>query len=316
MPNWTISRSDPVRIGLLVFDAFSNLCLANCLEPLRAANTLAHRPAFDWQILTCDGAPALSSSGLQVVPDAALRDTGPLDYLLVLAGYTHEAHDTPATRRALRTAAAKAGTVVGLDAGPWLLASAGLLTGRRATIHWDLLDAFREAFLDIEVEQARILRDGPRWTCAGAMSALDLTMGLIADHLGLSARLEVEALFIQGDPPLDAARGRQAVSDPLVRQALALMRENVETPMPLTAVAHALSCQPRTLDRRFRARLGAPPGVVYRDLRLAAARRLLETTSLSVAETALRCGYDSPAALSRAMRRRYGMTPSELRDGG
>lgn len=316
MQKWTKPAQSPVRIALLVFDAFSNLCLANCLEPLRAANTLVRREAFDWRIVTMEGAPALSSSGLQVLPDAALAQMGRVDYLFVLSGYDHRRHDIPATRRALRAAVAGAGTVVGLDAGPWLLASAGLLAGRRATLHWDLLDAFTERFLDVEAERARVIRDGPWWSCAGAMSAMDMTMGLIADHLGLSVRLDAEALFIQGDPPLEARRERQAVSDPLVQRALALMREHVEAPLPLAALARALSCQPRTLDRRFRARLGAPPGMVYRHLRLAAARRMLETTGLSVAEIALRSGYDSPAALSRAVRQVYRVTPSDLRDGG
>ena len=315
MPEWTKSAPAPVRITFLLFDEFSNLCLANCLEPLRAANTITRTRAFDWQIVTPSGGPVRSSSGMQVMPHAALPDMTARDYLFVLASYHHESHDTSEARRALRAAAAKAGTVVALDAGPWLLASSGLLAGRRVTVHWDLLDAFTERFLDCEVERARVLRDGPWWTCAGAMSALDLTLGLIADHLGIAVRLDVEALFIHGDPPVTMARERQAVSDPLVQRALGLMRENVERPLPLATLARALSCQPRTLDRRFRARLGAPPGTVYRHLRLAAARRMLDGTGLSIAEIAVRCGYDSPAALSRAVRQLYGTTPSALRAG-
>jgi transcriptional regulator GlxA family with amidase domain len=315
MQEWTKPPAAPTRIAFLLFDRFSNLCLANCLEPLRAANTQTGRRAFEWEILTPDGAPVLSSSGLQVVPHRPLAELESCDYLFVLSSYEHERHDSPANRRALRGAAQRAGVVVGLDAGPWLLASAGLLQGRRATVHWDLLDAFTEAFLDIRVEQARVLRDGAFMTCAGAMSALDLTLGLIADHLGLSARLDVEALFIHGDPPVGQNREGQAVTDPLVRRALALMRDNIERPLSLSALAARLSCQPRTLGRRVQARLGAPPGTVYRHLRLAAARKLLEGGSLSLAEVAVRCGYESPAALTRAIRRHYGATPRDLRRG-
>ena len=241
MPEWTKSTPAPVRITFLLFDEFSNLCLANCLEPLRAANTITRTRAFDWQIVTPSGAPVLSSSGMQVMPHAALSDMRERDYLFVLASYNHETHDSRQTRQALRMAAKKARTVVGLDAGPWLLASAGLLSGRRATVHWDLLDAFTERFLDTEAERARVLRDGAWWTCAGAMSALDLTLGLIADHLGIAARLDVEALFIHGDPPVTMPRERQAISDPLVHRALRLMRETVERPLPLKALAQALS---------------------------------------------------------------------------
>jgi len=312
MQEWTKSPARPVRIAVLLFDRFSNLCLANCIEPLRAANTLTSSNVFDWGIVTPDGRAARSSSGIDILAGLALPDMGKVDYLLVLASYAHGCHDTPANRRLLQAAARRARVTVGMDAGPWLLAAAGLLAGRRATVHWDLLDAFTERFLDVEASRARVMRDGPFLTCAGAMSALDLTLDLIADHLGLAARLDVEALFLHGDPPLGA---RDTVADPLVRRALGLMRDTVERPLPLAALARHLSCQPRTLDRHFRDRLGAPPGTVYRHLRLASARKLIEDSPLSVAEIALRCGYDSPAALTRAFRRAYGVAPTALRRG-
>ena len=314
MPEWTKSPDAPVRVSLLLFDQFSNLCLANCIEPLRAANTLTFSRAFDWSILTPSGVPSRSSSGIEVLAHGALPSLEQTDYLFVLASYAHDRHDTAATRRMLRAASRKARVTVGLDAGPWLLASAGLLDGRRATVHWDLLDAFTERFLSVEADRARVLRDGPMVTCAGAMSALDLTLDLIAEHLGNAARLGVEALFLHGDPPVSPDRGA-AVTDPLVQRALSVMRDTVERPLALTQLARRLSCQPRTLDRRFRARLGAPPGTVYRHLRLAAARKLLEGSTLGVAEIAVRCGYDSPAALTRAIGRHYGATPTALRRG-
>lgn len=313
MPDWTKSSPAPTRIAILVFESFSNLCLANCLEPLRAANTLAPRRGFDWQILTTDGMPRRSSSGLMILPDAALNALVSCDYLFVVASYHHERHDTADTRRALQWAARRARVVVGFDTGPWLLASAGLLDGRRATVHRDLLEEFTERFLSVTAERARVLRDGPRMTCAGAMSALDLTLALISDHLGMALRLDVEALFLHGDLPVAPAQEGAAVGDPLVRRALGLMRDHVEKPLSLSDLASRLSSHPRTLDRRFRAALGASPGMVYRHQRLAAARKLVENTRLGIAEVALRCGYESPAALTRALRRQYGVTPRALR---
>ncbi len=314
MPEWTNSSSRPIKVSLLLFDQFSNLCLANCIEPLRAANMQGTGQVFDWSILSPDGSACQSSSGLDVLAQAALPALQSTDYLFVMASYGHSRHDTPQIRRLIREMARRAKVVVGLDAGPWLLASAGLLDGRRATVHWDLLDSFTERFLAVDVEQARLVRDGPVVTCAGAMSALDLTLDLISDHLGMAARLEVEALFMHGDPPVGQSKASK-LSDPLVQRALQLMRDSVEKPLSLTQLAQILSCQSRTLDRRFRARLGAPPGKVYRHLRLAAARKLIEDSPISIAEIAVRCGYDSPSALTRAIRQHYGATPRALRRG-
>jgi len=313
MPKWTKTSGRPVKFAFLIFDQFSNLCLANCLEPLRAANTLTEAHAFDWKIYTLDGAPALSSSGLQVMPHASLSELEYCDYLFITASYEHERHDTRRVRQELRRCVKRAGITVGLDTGPWLMASAGLLDGRRATIHWDVLDAFSGQFLTVDAVEARVVADGPMMTCAGAMSALDLTLGLISTHLGMSARLDVEGLFIHGDPPVGMQQKGSAVQDPLVRKALKMMRENQETPLKLVKLAQKLSCQPRTLDRHFRRALGAPPGEVYRHLRLSMARKLLEGTKLNLVQIALRCGYESPTALSRAITRRYGAPPKQMR---
>ena len=310
MLEWTKKPARPVRIAILLFDRFSNLCLANCIEPLRAANTLGARTVFDWKIVSPDGRAVRSSSGIDILASGAADDVADLDYLFVMASYAHDGHDTPANRRLLRHVTRRCAVTVGLDAGPWLLAAAGLLEGRRATVHWDLLDAFTERFLNVETSRAHVMRDGSMMTCAGAMSALNLTLDLIADHLGLAARLDVEGLFLQGDPPVGPS---DQIADPLVRQALGLMRDHVERPLEIAHLAARLSCQPRTLDRHFRKRLGAPPGTVYRHLRLSAARKLIEDTQLSVAEISLRCGYESSAALTRAIRRTYGTTPRALR---
>ena len=312
MPEWTKSPAPPTRIGFLLFDRFSNLSLANCIEPLRAANTLGPGKVFDWTMLSLDGDPTRSSSDIEMIAHSSLSQMPKVDYFFVLASYGHEAHDTPQTRRRLRQAARHTNKIVGIDAGPWLLASAGLLDGKRATVHWDLLDAFTERFLAVEAEQAHVLGDGNMITCAGAMSALDLTLDLVAHHLGMSVRLDIEGLFLQGDPPVGGCRTAQ-VTDPLVRKGLQLMRDTIEQPISVQQLARRLSCQPRTLDRRFRARLGAPPGKVYRHLRLAAARKLVENSTLGIAEIAVRCGYDSPAAMTRAIRRQYGTTPRKLR---
>lgn len=311
MQKWTKPPGAPVRIAFLVFDRFSNLCLANCLEPLRAANTVSRAQMFDWRIVTLDGRPAHSSSEMQVMPHGALAGLDAVDYLFVLASYDHARHDRHAVRQALHRAAAQAGTLVGMDTGPWLMAAAGLLDGRRATLHWDLLDAFAERFLSVQTVRARAVSDGPRITCAGALSALDVMMELIAEHAGMAARLDVEDQFMHGSDT--SATPPQA--DALVRGALAQMRAHVERPLPLAQIAGRLNCQIRTLDRRFRQGLGAPPGTVYRHMRLSEARKLLDATTLPIAEIAVRCGYESPAALARAMRARYGAAPSALRRG-
>lgn len=310
MQNWTEAPRAPREIGILLFDRFSNLCLANCIEPLRAANDFAGRRAYNWRFLSCDGAPLHSSSGLPVQPEGPLADLPRGSELFVLASYGHLAHDTARTRRLLRAAAPGLDRIIGFDSAPWLMARAGLLRGRRATLHPDLLASFSEAFLDIEAIEAPLVMDGDRVTCAGAMAAFDFVRGMIRRDLGVGVALDIDALFLSSATP---PAGRSTPGDALVARMIALVRAHLEDPLPLTVLADRLGVTPRTLTRRCTSALGTSPGAVARHLRLSAARQMVEGTSQSIAEIAVRCGYEDPAALTRAFRARFGCAPRVLR---
>jgi len=304
---WSIDTAIPVTINILLFDRFSNMCLANCLEPLRAANSFLGQQIYHWQVITMDGTAARSSSDLPISPHAALGDMGTCDYLFIIAAYDFERYDTPQNRRLLRRAADRSGTVVGLDTGSWLMAGAGLLSSKRATLHWDLLDQFSERFLDVDVVRERVVSDGNRITCAGAMSAYDLARNLIETHLGHSIAQDVDAMFLRD--PSRVGQHRSMDQKSAVGRAITLMHQNIEKPLDLITLAKRATCPPKTLERRFREQLGAPPGQVYRHIRLTAARHLVESTQLQITEIALRCGYESPSALTRAYKARFGHPP-------
>ena len=142
MQKWSKHPAAAIKVAFVLFDQFSNMCLANCLEPMRAANTLAHQRVFDWSFLTLDGAAVHTSSGLPILPQGQLKDLEFVDYLFVLSSYQHHLHDDAKTRKALRNAAGQCKVMIGLDTAPWLMAAAELLEGRRATIHWDVLESF------------------------------------------------------------------------------------------------------------------------------------------------------------------------------
>lgn len=297
------------KVDLLLFDAFSNHCLANTVEPLRAANALSGRCLFDWRYLTLDGAPVESSSGLRVAPHAALLQ-GRDGALFVMPSYGVRGLDTKATERAMRGSAGRYTQVAGLDTGSWLMARAGLLDGRRATIHWDELTAFSEAFPELDAVRERFVIDGPCITCAGAMAAFDLILHLIAAAHGPMLALDVAQLFNTQDRAMPVRMGGRSV-----QRAVEIMGANLEHPLRIKTVAQQVGCTQKTLEHRMQSGLGATPQAIYRRLRLAEARKLVETSALPVAEIACRCGYDTASALTRAFRSEFATTPRDLRRG-
>lgn len=311
MPVWSNRAAAPQQVSLVLFDGFSNHCLANTLEPLRAANMLALRSLYHWQIVTADGAPARSSSGLAVAADLALGQAAG-DFLIVMPSYDYLAHDRPALRLALRRASARFTTLGGFDTGAWLLASSGLLDGRRATIHRAELAAFAEAFPRLEAVAEHAVTDGDRITCGGALAAFDLITRMIGERHGQALRLEIAALFIRESTAAAVAEG-VPVRKPSVARALRLMESHVEEPLSVAEIARQAGRRSRDLARRMKAELGATPRAVYRRIRLAEARRLTCETELPVAEIALRCGYTDASAMTRAFRSEFGLSPRKLR---
>jgi len=138
------------EISILLFEQFSNHCLANILEPFRAANTLSNETLYRWRFYTLDGASVSSSSGLPIVPDGTFDPPQRIDDLFVVSSYDHLSLSTSKCRNALRAARTNTKRIVGLDTGAWLMAAAGLLDGQKATIHWDILDSFSEQFLSVD----------------------------------------------------------------------------------------------------------------------------------------------------------------------
>jgi transcriptional regulator GlxA family with amidase domain len=200
-----------------------------------------------------------------------------------------------------------------MDSGSWLLAAAGLLAGRRATIHWDELELFAERFPEVEVVEAPTVADGNILSCGGASTTFELVLGLIEQHHGPMLRIEVASIFLPAGgharPGVEAAA--ETAPDP--GGILSLMRRHIEEPLSIGEIAARLGLGPKTLERDCRRLYGIAPRQLYRAIRLRAIRRLVENTALPIEEIAARGGYRNAPAMTRAFRSEFGLTPSALR---
>jgi AraC family transcriptional regulator, carnitine catabolism transcriptional activator len=234
------------------------------------------------------------------------------DVLISMPSYDYLRYARVPTTRALRAAAARYAVMAGFDTGSWLLAQAGLLDGRRATIHWQELQRFAETFPSVETERKRFIQDGNRITCSGAQASFDLMLDQIGQRHGQALRLEVAALFMGSEATGSGATLRPRI--PKVSAALAVMQSNLEQPLPVGMIAAQVGTSQRSLEQRMQSAMGATPQSVYRRLRLIEAKRLALETNLPVSEIAVRCGYTDPSALTRAFKSEFGSTLRDLRN--
>lgn len=299
------------QFDVLLFDRFSNHCLANIVEPLRAANMLTGQQLYIWRFCTLDGGPVVSSSGLKITPDGDVDGkTG--DMLIVMPSYGVRELEPAPIARVLSSSARNYRVLTGCDTGSWLLAQAGLLKEYRATIHWDELAGFAESFPEVEVVRERFVIDRNRVTCSGAMAAFDLVLHLVGMSHGPLLAMDVAQLFmtrdgVQASPAFPKARGR------LVNRAVDLMQENLEYPLSIPQLARMAGSTQKTLETRIQAALQATPQAVYGRLRLSQARRLVLETNQPVSEIAARCGYENASAMTRAFKSVFRQTPRDLR---
>lgn len=309
---------DPAfRIGLLVLPDSNLLSVASALDPFRAANRRAGRRVYDWQVMSPDGGLVRLTSGLEVMTEP-LPLHADMDLMVMVAGFRLDTHATPALRSWLRQLRARGIAYCGVDGGPWVLARAGLLNGHRATTHWEDLEAFANAFPDVDPLPDRYVIDGPALTTGGAAPCLDLMLHLIRSHHGAElAGLVANALLYDPEdrpsPQRLVPQARLAALTPQVARAVSIMEARLEEPPAIADIAAEVGLSPRRLEMLFRKHLETGPGAFFLRLRLNEARRLALDTGLSVQDIAVRTGFSGPSTLARAFRKAFGQSISDLR---
>ncbi|GAB5449315.1 GlxA family transcriptional regulator [Gymnodinialimonas sp.] len=319
------NRSDPLlNIAVLVSPHFNVSATTSFVDPFRVANYLSGTARFSWTYVSDTGGRVESSSGL-VVETAPLEDvakTAPW-LAVVSTSWTPERHGTAQFKTALQRWSANGTILGGLDTGAIVLASAGLLRGKTATVHYEHIDAFAELAPDTTVSENMFVTDGKIFTCCGGSAATDLGLRLVHSVAGESiANASARYLFhhdVRGEGHSQNPKAVEPlgyVTSGLVRAAIDLMETHLETPLSIPMIAHRLSVSQRQLTRLFRQYVHKSPVEYYRDIRLDRARGLVTQTELKFSEIAEASGFNGQVHFSRAYRSRFGLTPTADRVEG
>lgn len=306
-------------VGFLLLPGFALMTYASAIEPLRAANQLSGKTLYRWWNATPGNAPAHASNGLAVLPDFEFGGRGELDLMIVCAGGNPTTFDDRRTFAWLRKLARQGVIIGGISAGPFILAKAGLLEGRRCTVHWEHLPALQEAFPRVRPTRSLFEIDGDRITCSGGVAGLDMMVALITRDHGPQLGAAVSDWFLHthvregGRPQRMDLKFRLGVGDGMLLKALRAMEAHLQRPLSRPRLAKIAGVSLRQLERAFRRELGQGVHAHYLVLQLGRARQLLRETSRSVLEVALACGFSSGSQFSRAFARHFGLTPSAAR---
>lgn len=321
MPKMREDGPTELSVAVLALPGVQLLDVAGPLDVFAEANAQAGRTVYHLAVVGMRAGPVETSSGRRLVADLAAGAEEAMDFdtLLVAGAPRMHAVAMPAPLLDwLAAAAAKARRYGSVCSGAFLLGQAGLLKGRRVTTHWAVAEELARRHPEAAIEgDAICVFDGPLRTSAGVTAGLDLALALVEEDLGAELARRVAAqlvmYFRRGGQMQFSRRG---VGAPAGRSALQEVQRFVaahpEAEHDVVTLAARARISPRHFARLFRAETGLTPAAFVENVRIDAARRLLEGGA-AAKQVAGACGFHDTDTLRRAFVRRLGLTPAEYR---
>ena len=315
-------KDAPFTLGFLLFPGFPMACLTSAIEPLRAANEISGRPVFAWKLVGEELAPVRSSAEVRFDVDLSLGNVAGVDELFLISppvgAFANPGKGFAALRRLDR-----AGVPLGaFSGGIFPLVRAGVMTGRKCSVHWCYEAAFKAEFPDVEASRSVIVRGGRRSTASGAGAVFDLMLRLIEDTLGRDTMTEVACWFqhpfvrdegASQKVPVQRVGGTDDMLPGPIRDAIRIFGEHIEDPILIADVAIAVAMSERHLERSFKAVTGQSPLKYYRLMRLKKARQRVLYSTDTITEIAQSVGYAGSGPMARHYTAEFGVHPTDAR---
>jgi transcriptional regulator GlxA family with amidase domain len=312
---------------MVAYDQAQILDITGPLEVFSRASRLlieqgrARTPMYEVEILANSTGPLRTSSGLELLVRRTISSAGPLDTLLVTGGVGFDAASRDKSMLAqIRRLARRARRVGSICNGAVVLAATGLLAGRAATTHWAYCDRLGATEPSARVNSNAIyVKDGNVYTSAGVTAGMDMALAMVEEDWGRALAIAVAqqlVMFLKrpgGQSQFSRLLAAQAHEGSNFEELVTWIQEHPGAELDVTTLSKRAHMSARTFARRFRSECGATPAAFVSNIRVEAARRLLEDASAPLKEIARRCGFNDEQSLRRNFRRVTGIHPADYR---
>ncbi|MCJ2082013.1 GlxA family transcriptional regulator [Methylobacterium sp. J-090] len=303
------------RVGFVLYPGYSFMGLA-AVPAFEMANLVGDETTYDIHLVSEHGGPVRTSAGMTVETEAfgeTAFDT------IVVGGGTFVRPSTPGLLDLVRRASTQTRRIAAICTGAFVLGEAGLLDGRRVTTHWmharELQSQFPKCSADVD---CIYINDGPIWTSAGMSAGIDLALALIEADLGLEMAQTVAKKLVLyhrragGQSQFSTLLDLDAKSD-RIQSALTYAKQNLHRPLSVEELAGAARLSPRQFSRVFHAETGQSPAKAVENLRVEAARVLMERSRHPIDAVADQTGFADRNRMRRAFLRAFGQPPQVIR---
>ena len=312
------------RIVVVVVPPVDELDLVGPLQVFNSINRLTGRPIYTIEVVT--SREYLTLEGESGVLTFIARHhfsmvEGECDSVLLVCGLASRSVREAALSAWLRRKATEVRRLGAVCVGAFLLAEAGLLNGRRATAHWRFGRELAARYPGVRVEHDPIwVRDGNIYTSAGISAGIDLALAWVEEDCGAGLAHEAArelVLFLRrpgGQPQLSVSLASQASEMASIRELQIWIADHLEARLSVEDLADRMSMSVRTFERVFTREVGTTPSQYVLQVRVEAARRLLERTEGGLKQVASAAGFGSADVMRRSFVRLLGLTPSRYRE--
>jgi len=311
------------RIIVVIVPPVDELDLVGPLQVFNSVNRLAGRPIYAIEVVTnADRLTVEGEGGVLtfIAKHHFNRVEGGCDSVLLVCGLGSRSVRDEALSAWLTKMAVKVRRLGAVCVGVFLLAEAGLLNGRRATTHWKFGRELAARYPGVRVEHEPLwVKDGNIYTSAGSSAGIDLALAWVEEDCGAGLAHEAArelVLFLRrpgGQPQLSVSLASQASEMASIRELQIWIAEHLETRLSVEDLAERMSMSVRTFERVFTREVGTTPSQYVLQMRVEAARRLLERTNGGLKRVAATAGFGSVDVMRRAFVRLLGITPRRYR---
>lgn len=307
------------RIGFLLLDGFSMIAFSNAVEVFRMANYVEKSHLYQWNVTGLDGHHTCASNGLQVQHTCKMQHLFEMDIVFICGGFQLFKLNNPLHKIFLKRLDQANIALGGICTGAYVLASADLLNGYNASLHWENSLAAQEEFPQVNFNAHIFSLDRNRFTCSGGLASIDMCSQLVEQHYNANLAKRICEQFIVHHLRENTDIQHQPISKqgkdihPLVKEAIRLMENNINEPLNILEICHLIHSQTRTLERSFQMHFDCSPKEYYLNIRLTHAQNLLKQSSMSVSNVALACGFANASSFNKAYKNQFNYSPKNER---
>ncbi len=285
--------------------------------------TIGKEPVFKVQLVGNSDTSALHGGLFTIRSEVSLAENPSSDLIIVPTLDEHINNSLTANSRLIEWVAGQyklGAEVASLCTGAFLLAAAGILSGKQCSTHWLAAGAFRQMFPELDLRPEKIITDEQGvYTTGGALSSMNLLLYLIEKYYSRETAIFCAKLFEidlnrNSQSPFTIFSGQKNHEDKEIKKAQLFMENNAGGKISIEGLASMFSIDRRNFDRRFKKATSNTPAEYLQRIKIETAKKSLETTRKNVNEVMHDIGYSDIKAFRLVFKKITGLSPLEYRN--